>query len=78
MNILVSLIKLCRGVSHQETEEKLVLASALHWQKYCSIVLPSFHPCLTILPPEYKYIYGWNEHAVEVKGNDGYCRTIEL
>ena len=31
-----------------------------------------------ILPPEYKYIYGWNEHAVEVKGNDGYCRTIEL
>ena len=31
-----------------------------------------------ILPPEYKYIYGWNEHAVEVKGNDGYSRTIEL
>ena len=31
-----------------------------------------------ILPPEYKYIYGWNEHAVDVKGNDGYCRTIEL
>ncbi len=31
-----------------------------------------------ILPPEYKYIYRWNEHAVEVKGNDGYCRTIEL
>ena len=31
-----------------------------------------------ILPPEYKYIYRWNEHSVEVKGNDGYCRTIEL
>lgn len=31
-----------------------------------------------ILPPEYKDIYGWNEHSVEVKGNDGYSRTIEL
>ena len=31
-----------------------------------------------ILPPEYKYIYRWNEHAVEVQGNDGYSRTIEL
>ena len=31
-----------------------------------------------ILPPEYKYIYRWNEHAAEVKGNDGYSRTIEL
>ena len=31
-----------------------------------------------ILPPEYKYIYRWNEHEAEVKGNDGYSRTIEL
>ena len=31
-----------------------------------------------ILPPEYKYIYRWNEHSVEVQGNDGYSRTIEL
>ncbi len=31
-----------------------------------------------ILPPEYKDIYRWNEHTVEVKGNDGYSRTIEL
>ena len=31
-----------------------------------------------ILPPEYKYIYRWNEHSVDVQGNDGYSRTIEL
>ena len=30
------------------------------------------------LPRDYKYIYRWNEHSDEVKGNDGYCRTIEL
>ena len=31
-----------------------------------------------ILPPEYKDIYGWNEHEVKVKGNNGYSKTIEL
>ena len=31
-----------------------------------------------ILPPEYKYIYRWNEHEVVVKGNNGYSKTIEL
>lgn len=31
-----------------------------------------------ILPPEYKYIYKWNDHEAEVEGNDGYSRTIEL
>ena len=31
-----------------------------------------------ILPPEYKDIYRWNEHEVEVKGNNGYCKIIEL
>ena len=31
-----------------------------------------------ILPPEYRDIYSWNEHEVEVKGSNGYCRTIEL
>ena len=31
-----------------------------------------------ILPPEYKYIYKWNDHEAEVEGSNGYCRTIEL
>ena len=31
-----------------------------------------------ILPPEYKYIYRWNERKVEVRGNNGYRKVIEL
>ena len=31
-----------------------------------------------ILPPEYKYIYRWNEHEAKVEGSNGYCKIIEL
>ena len=31
-----------------------------------------------IIPPEYKDLYMWNEHKVEVRGNNGYSKTIEL
>ena len=31
-----------------------------------------------IIPPEYKGLYMWNEHKVEVRGNNGYSKTIEL
>ncbi len=31
-----------------------------------------------ILPPEYKYIYRWNDHEVKVEGSNGYSRIIEL
>ena len=31
-----------------------------------------------ILPPEYKYIYRWNEHEAKVEGSNGYSKIIEL
>ena len=31
-----------------------------------------------IIPPEYKGLYMWNEHKVEVRGNNGYSKIIEL
>ena len=31
-----------------------------------------------IIPPEYKDLYMRNEHKVEVRGNNGYSKTIEL
>jgi len=31
-----------------------------------------------ILPPEYRYIYRWNDHEVKVEGSNGYSKTIEL
>ena len=31
-----------------------------------------------IIPPEYKDLYMWNDYKVEVTGNNGYRKTIEL